>query len=163
MIKGVYTPFVHCFYIIHSLCLFSIFLHINQFRNKSTGYNTTETNIKSIKKGFVRKHNFNLHSMQRWQCMINNGTLETLILSKMWKIPPFCFWLESCVFLWVSPLLLINKEYTNYKKTQIREKKVQETKTLILCVPVEHLIFRARTTFPVPVCTVSPRHSPDIG
>ena len=31
--------------------------------------------------------------MQRWQCPINNDTLLTLILSKMWKILSF-FWLK---------------------------------------------------------------------
>ena len=44
-----------------------------------------------------------------------------------------------------------------------QRKKVQETKTLILCVPVVHLIFRARATFPVPVCTVSPDIRPTLG
>ena len=36
--------------------------------------------------------------MQRWQCLINNGTLETLIWSKMWKIPSF-FYIENYLFL----------------------------------------------------------------
>ncbi len=39
------------------------------------------------------------------QSLIYNGTIETLIWSKMWRITSF-FWLKKCLFLWISPLFL---------------------------------------------------------
>ena len=44
------------------------------------------------------KRNFKWPSMQRWQYPIHNGTLVTLIWSKMWKTPSTFFWLESVYF-----------------------------------------------------------------
>ena len=45
--------------------------------------------------------------MKRWQCPIYYGTIETL------------FWLEKCLFLWVSSLLLINKKYTIHFRREL--------------------------------------------
>ena len=40
----------------------------------------------------------------------------------MWKIPSF-FWLEKCLFLWVSPLLLIsNTQVSLAEKPQMKQK-----------------------------------------
>ena len=66
---------------------------------------------------------FKWPSMQRWQSLIYNGTLETLIWSKMWKIPSM-FWLEKCLFLWGSTLLLLNNKYaTHFHRENATENK----------------------------------------
>ena len=64
--------------------------------------------------------------MQRWQCQIFNGTLETLLWSKISL-------LEKCLFLWVSPLPLINEKCAGYicRETANENKQFKETKTLI--------------------------------
>jgi len=50
-----------------------------------------------------------------------NGTLETLIWFKVWKILSF-FWLEKCFFLWVSPLLVLSKKgATHFRRETANE------------------------------------------
>ena len=63
--------------------------------------------------------------MRRWQCPIYNGTLKTLIWIKMWKRTAF-FWLAKCLFLWVSPMLLISKKCAGY----IRRETANDNKQL---------------------------------
>ena len=65
--------------------------------------------------------------MQWWQCPIHNGTLETFILSKMWK-KLSVLWLEKSLFLWVFPLLFINKKCASpiCRKTSNENDKFKE-------------------------------------
>ena len=62
---------------------------------------------------------------------IYNGTLRSFIWSKMWKIRLF-FWFKRW-YLWVSPLLLINKKYANHFREETTNENItfKETKTLI--------------------------------
>jgi len=46
---------------------------------------------------------------------IYNGTLETWMWSKIWKLLSF-FWLKKCLFLWVFPLLQNNQKNRIWKK-----------------------------------------------
>ena len=59
--------------------------------------------------------------MQRWQCPIFNGTLETSIQSK------------KCLFLRVSPLIFINKKCASHfrRKTANENKTFKKTETWI--------------------------------
>jgi len=72
--------------------------------------NTLITMIKTFFKIMPEKllreceRNFKWLPMQKWQLSIYNGTLETLIWSKMWKIPTK----KVSVVLRISPLLLIS-------------------------------------------------------
>ena len=65
---------------------------------------------------------------KRWHCPIYKGTLETLIWSQMWNMPSF-FWLEKCLFLWVSRLLLINEKCASHfrRETASENKQFKET------------------------------------
>ena len=60
-------------------------------------------------------------SISFMQCPICKGTLETLIWPKIWKIPSGFFALEMCLFLRVSPLVLVNKHCASYT---LREMKI---------------------------------------
>ena len=66
------------------------------------------------------KCSFKWPSLERWQCPIYNGTLETLIWLKMWKISSF-FWLEKCLILINSPFC---RETANENK-QFEERKLE--------------------------------------
>ena len=59
-------------------------------------------------KTYICKRNFKLPSMQRWQCPIYNGTLETLIWSNMLKITSF-FYLKSVNFRTLSHCFLCTR------------------------------------------------------
>ena len=59
------------------------------------------------------KCNLKWPPIKRWQRSIYNGIPETFIWWKMWKTMSF-FQHEKCLFLCVSPLLLINKECTSH-------------------------------------------------
>ena len=75
--------------------------------------------------------------MKRWQCPIYYGTIETL------------FWLEKCLFLWVSSLLLINKKYTihfrreleNDQKKQWYHIQLNQTKVSRVLLYHHHIIY----------------------
>ena len=68
--------------------------------------------------------------MQRWQCPIYNGTLETIIWPKMWKIISF-FVLKKCLFLSISPLLLINKKCASHFRRKTANENKQQQLTLM--------------------------------
>ena len=68
--------------------------------------------------------------MQRWQCPIYNGTLETIIWPKMWKIISF-FVLKKCLFLSISPLLLIYKKCASHFRRKTANENKQQQVTLI--------------------------------
>ena len=64
---------------------------------------------------------------------IYNGILETFIWLKIWKILSF-FWFEKCIFLWISPLLHINKECASHFRREPANKNIRlikDTKTLL--------------------------------
>ena len=68
-------------------------------------------------------------SMKRWQCPIYYGTIETL------------FWLEKCLFLWVSSLLLINKRTRKWSKKQWYLIQLNQTKLSRVLLYHHHIIY----------------------
>ena len=68
--------------------------------------------------------------MHKWRCLLYNDNLKTLIWSKNWNKPSI-FWFEMCLFLWISPLLLIYKEYASHFRREIPNEKEQKHWNLI--------------------------------
>ena len=59
------------------------------------------------------KRNFKWTSMLTRPWQIHNGTHETLLSSKMWKLQS-AFWLKQCLFLWIFFLLHISKKCASF-------------------------------------------------
>ena len=69
---------------------------------------------------WTRKGSSDPSSIQRWQCPIYNGTLETLIWSEMWKIIPFFLTTKVFIFQFCRENINENKHFKETKTLEIK-------------------------------------------